>query len=220
MKKLPLVLTLSLLLLASCGKGADTISYKLTIDSADAQRRTELISASARVIERRLLGMKQEVMPGDVSVSGETVTVKPKDTETAEALRAQLQGEFTMRVMREVDASIADLVHDTMGAWKETGITEKEFDWVLASSSDPRPKAKATLLFTDAGKRQLETVFKDNSGKALGVFLRGILMSKMMVNPGEARDSILVDGIPNLEIAQVFADDVNVGLHVKFEEVR
>ena len=209
----------SLLLLSACG-GGPTLTYKLTVDSTDDARRTELVSASARVIERRLLGLKQEVQAGDVSVNSDTVTVKTADSETAEALRTQLQGAFTMRVMREVEPEIADISSETMGAWKETGITEKEFDWVLAASSEPRPKAKATILFRDTGKTLLKTVFQENKGKAIGIFLRGNLMSKIMVTDSTPSESVVVDGIPNLEIAHVFADDVNVGLHVRFEEVK
>lgn len=216
-----LALLLPIVALTACTAnifgGGNTLSYTLSFDSEDAARQTQLASGSARVIERRLLGMNQTLEKGDVAIAGNTLTVKAENKEIADQLREQLSRPFTMQVMLEADDASADIRHPQFGAFKDAGINETHFDWVNVRAADGG-KASATLQLTPEGKHLLKTVFEQNEGKTIGIFLRSVLMSKRVITKGDPTESITIEGIPSMDIASIFADDVNVGLHVTFTE--
>jgi len=62
----------------------------------------------------------------------------------------------------------------------------------------------------------MQQVFKENKGKSLGLFIRGALVSKLLVETDELKDDIVIRDITSHEIAEAFADDLTVGLHVRF----
>lgn len=219
-RRIILPLALSLLVLSACNRGP-ALRYKLTFDTDNLGRRTLLTTATARVMERRLMGLKQNVKSGDVSVNGDRVTMLPAGKPVADELRRQLSVPFEMRVMREADAATADITGPLGEGFKETGLTEKEIAWVTVRKSSMPLKALAQIEFTDAGKTLLKKVFAQNKGKTLAFFLRARLMSKKLVTAEDAKlDSVSIDGIPSMELAEIFADDVNVGVHVTFTEMK
>jgi preprotein translocase subunit SecD len=218
-RTLPSVL-LSVLVLAGCQASAPG-TYLLTYDSAVPARVTELSAASARVVLRRLLGMNQKVTAKDVTLSPDQkhLTVQIKDKQVKNDLTAQLVAPFTMSVMVETaDATDPKVLLNKYGAFTPTELTETYFDSVVAGESQTaKGKGAIVIRFTKEGTQKLHEVFQKNQGKTMGVFVRGNLMSKKVIDPTDTQDSILVDGVPSAELAKVFADDVNVGLHVKFK---
>jgi hypothetical protein len=110
----------------------------------------------------------------------------------------------------------ADIVSEKFGAFRPTAVTEKDLDWVDALNSDQGGKGKVVLRFTTQGGEKLKSLFLQSNGKTIGVFVRGVLMSLKKVDATDNKDSILIDGIPNADLARIFADDVNTGLHVQF----
>jgi hypothetical protein len=207
------------LLLAGCG--SSVLSYRLTYDTQDAARKTELSQAAERVLGRRLIGLKQDnVQPSDIKISADenTVEVHAASAAIANELTRQLTQPFTMSIMIQTESGAsADLSNPKFGSFDQTGITEKDFDWVKAGNSGTmKGKGAVLLTFTKDGGVKLQEIFSANRGKTIGVFVRGLLMSRKVVTPQDTQESILVDGVPSAELASVFADDVNVGLHVKF----
>jgi preprotein translocase subunit SecD len=213
---------LTSLLLTGCGGGsAAPGSYALGYDTKDATRVTQLADASARVVTRRILGMNQKVGPTEVKAAPDKahLSVPALPQETMDALTAQLKAPFTMSVMVETqDSSDPNVLLNNYGAFTPTALTEKYFDWVVAGDSQVMPgKGSVVIRFTKDGVQKLHDIFKQNQGKTIGIFVRGNLMSKKQIDPSDNQDTILVDGVPSTELAKVFADDVNVGLHVTFD---
>lgn len=216
--------TASLMLLLAACAGAGSVAFRLTYDTQDAARKTELSQAVERVMERRLLGLKQSVKSEDIHMNADrtSVTVKTAGKQVADALRAQVAEPFSMRIMLQAESgAIADVSNPKYGAFNETDLTEKDFDWIKAGQSGiTKGKGAVLITFTDAGKQKLRKIFSTQQGKIIGIFVRGLMMSRKMISDKDTQDSILVDGVPTLELAGVFADDVNTGLHVKFEPIQ
>ena len=49
--------------------------------------------------------------------------------------------------------------------------------------------------------------------------MRDQLVSTLLVDTDEVKDKIVIQSIPNPELAEIFSDDVNVGIHVTFTPV-
>jgi Tfp pilus assembly protein PilX len=219
MKKIiPTTLLLALTLVAC---STNVLQYDLKYNVQDTNRQAALASAAARVIERRLSNLEQVPEQGNVVVQGNRLTIKPKDTETADALREQLMQPFSISLMVETDAAHADITNEKYGSFKETGIKEAQFDSVELKTGNGAGTSSAAVFFTPEGKAMLTKVFRENQGKAIGIFVRGTLMSKRVIDASNiTQENITIDGIPTAELASAFTDDVNVGLHVNFTEVK
>ncbi len=219
MKRLLATLTLSLLL-ASCGQ--QTVKLKVTFDTKDPTLRADLSTAALHVIQGRLQGMKKELLGKTVLEDGdtETITLRVADADTATKLRERLTAPFTMEIMKQVDEGQGDVKTDKNGEFKATGLTTRSFDWVTvgpAVTENGKTMGSVILTFTGDGQKLLKDIFAKNSGGTIGVFVRGILMSKKLIDKADSTlTSISVDGIPSPGLAAAFADDSNVGLHVTF----
>lgn len=216
----PLSILALTLLLAACG--GKTVSYRLTFDTVDTLRRQELTAAAGRVVEGRMAAHQTPVKNLQINEEGESViltAVAPAGGASADWLHDGLQTPFTMSIMKEVPKGQGDLVSEKFGEFKETGLGTSSFDWV-SSSQTPDGKGNAVIQFTEEGKKTLAQVFAANKGKTIGIFVRGQLMSKKLVDATDGKqEGITVDGIPSAEVAAGFADDVNVGLHVTFTPI-
>ncbi|MDO8648536.1 MAG: hypothetical protein Q7R81_02010 [Candidatus Peregrinibacteria bacterium] len=215
MKRLGALLSVSLLL-AACG-GSTVVYYKLAIRTDTPEQRDELIAASMRVVERRLSHLAANLSDKKVQVSDDEVTLKLEidSSEAADALTAELIAPFSLRVMQEAPTEKADIVVEGHGGFSETGLTQKHLQWVIAGK-DEGGKGSVQLLFTPEGRTIMGKVFKENKGKSIGLFVREKLVSKLTVESAEVKDDIIITDIPSAEMAEIFADDVNVGLRVTF----
>lgn len=214
MRLRPLIPFLALVLLTACQSGP-TVTFTTTTDTEDPKRIEDLERATERMIGRRLDSLGQEVETGDVKASGNTLTVHAENAELAEALAGQITLPFALRIMVESVDGSPDIQTENFGGFDETGVGEDQIDWVNAQATSGGG-ASAVIVFTEEGGAKLKALFEQNQGKKMGLFLRGVLMSQKVLNASDIQTSISVDGIPNLELASTFADDVNTGVHVTF----
>ncbi|MEK7562905.1 MAG: hypothetical protein AAB544_00750 [Patescibacteria group bacterium] len=204
-------------LLAGCS-GSVASNYRLQFDTEETSRLTLLSLAVTRVVERRLETMGESVKGLDISQKEEgpelTFTV---ETEAAAALlRDDLTASFDLKIMRETKAGETPTIEiEGHGGFIETGVTEEHLEWVEAAEELDN-KGRITLSFSPEGRELMRTVFRQNVGRNIGLFVREKLVAKLQVDTAELKDDIIITGIPSPELARVFADDVNVGLHVIF----
>jgi hypothetical protein len=204
-------------LLAACGRAVES-RYRLGFNTTDTGRLTELSLGVTRIIERRLLSMGEEVRGLDVTQKSEgpELSFKVQTQAAADLLREDLAEPFKLSIMRTVKpGETATLEIDAHGGFVDTGIFEQHLEWVIASEESDN-RGRITLRFTEEGRELMRKVFKQNVGKQIGLFVRERLIAKLQVDTAELKDDIIITGIPSSELARVFADDVNVGLHVTF----
>lgn len=208
------------LLLTACG--SETVQLRVAFDTTDILRRAELKSALERVMENRMLAAKKTVNAREIEESGDglVATIQVSDSDAAKMLEDGLTAPFSMTIMKQVKKGQGDIISEKYGEFKETGVTTKHFDWITAGAGKtPTGETKGVVVieFTKEGQELLRNMFAHNRGSVIGIFVRGQLMSKKLIDAKDTTlTSISIDGIPSPELAATFADDVNVGLHVMF----
>lgn len=231
-------LALSLLTsLALAGCGSPTVTLVLDFDTTDQEEQTVLLQAATRVIGRRLSrweGVTPEKITATPQGSGSTLLAF--DVTNAEARRSlveELQRPFSLQIMLrsaeekglpteaqasggERGAKAGDLYVEEQGWFNETGITERHIAWVDAATEADGKRGAVRLNFTEDGRALFANLVKANPKGILGLFVRGTLMSKMQIEGTELNGDITIREIPNALLADIFADDVNVGTHVTF----
>ncbi|MDD5025843.1 MAG: hypothetical protein PHH13_00535 [Candidatus Peribacteraceae bacterium] len=220
MKRLSLAIA-ALLLLSAC-KSSIPIAFTLTF-RGDSSLREALITASEGVIERRVYAIEQQRPRITVSKHGEEarMTLNVNDEQTPAILSQQLALPLEFRIMREAaENEKPDIITENRGAFKDMGITESALLWVKAEMEEPGAKGKLTINFNEEGKKQMQKIFTENQGKLIGLFVRGGLVSSYKATEGGLKDSIVIAGVPSFDLAEIFADDVNVGTYVTFTPVQ
>lgn len=204
-------------LLSACSSQA-TVSYEMTMNTPVPEEREELTKASLRVAERRLESMSETPLDQTVDMDSDppTMTLTVSSEDIASFLTEELTAPFTMEVMKEVAEGEGDITVNGMGSFKKTGINQAHLVWVNAKEDGTEGKGMVRLVFSDEGRALMTQLFKESKGKNIGLFVRDRLVSKLMVETDLMQDEIIIRDIPSLALAQVFADDVNVGLHVLF----
>jgi preprotein translocase subunit SecD len=212
----PLVFGLCAAILAGCG-GPTTVAYTLTFDTRDPGVTEQLSKAAIRVMERRLDRLGADMTKQEIVKEGDEVhvTIGVSDSASAKALTDELTSPFDLQIMAQVDsASGADVTVEGFGSFAKTGVTGDDLEYVV-SSLDPATKGGVVRIpFTEEGLAKMRRVFQDNVGKNLGLFVRGKLVSALEVKDAELPNPLVIDGVPDAELASIFADDVNVGTHV------
>ncbi len=209
-----------LLIFSACGSSA-TVIREMTITSTDTSKTAELLKGAERVIVRRLAAAS---ITKNVSASAvpnaeqsATLTVTVPDGAAAEKVHSILDEPFTFDIRTEEPAN--DPSDPTKTEWKLSGIEGQDLQWVrVVHASDG--SIGIELLFSETGRTKLATVLTDNVGKSIGIFVRDLLVSSLTIKKGGISDHIVIDGVPSDMVAQIFADDVNVGLHVTFAPAR
>lgn len=214
------LITLALLpALAACGNAVTV--YEVTTDIEEEGRANELLLASTRVIERRLASLGEEPLDINLNRSGgtNTITVEANNDVALDVLTEAITAPFDFVVMEEDgNEATADIVVEGHGGFSATGVTGEQVIW-LESSEEPGGKGRVTIIFTEEGRAMMNEVFQKNSGRNIGIFVRDQLISKLFVDTDELKEDIIITGIPTASLAKVFADDVNVGLHVTFTPI-
>ncbi len=207
---------LSLAILASCG-GPATVSYRLTFDSTDPQTVEALTQATIRVMQRRLDRMGSALTEQTVTqdAEGANLTFTVEHAGAGEDLTAEMTTPFDLQIMESTtDVDTADLTVEGFGAFNKTDVSGKDIRNIEAST-DPKTKGGIVQInFTPEGLAKMKTLFEDNVGNDLGLFVRGKLVSALTVQSADLPNPLVIDGIPDAELASIFADDVNVGTHV------
>jgi preprotein translocase subunit SecD len=220
--KRPAITLLSVLMLAACGSSEASTTYDLGIKITDMKLRESLAAQSMRVIERRMDRMGETIKDSeiDVSQSGATITIVSEHAEAQQDLTEQLQGPFSFDIMAQTQpGETADITIEQHGDFTRTGITGADVDWVQARQTPGAETGEVRMIFTEAGRAKLAALFQKMQGKNIGVFVRDQLVSKLQVQTDKIEEDIVISGIPSADLANIFADDVNVGLHVTFTPV-
>lgn len=219
MQRLALPLA-ALLLLAACG--ATKVAYRISFNTDDAEQQSALTLASLRVIERRLSRMGDQLLEQDIKTRDREVVIalNIRDKEAAATLTTELVKPFALQIMEQSPEDGADAVVEGHGGFRAAGVSQEHLQWVEARQNGSDGKQGMVILyFTPDGRALMQKIFKKNKGKAIGVFVRGQLVSKLTVDTDKVEDDIVIQNIPSYEIARMFADDMNVGLHVTFAPV-
>lgn len=203
------------LFLSACGM--TVASYAVDIRTEDAEQRSELAGAIQRVVERKLASMGESSDGVDLSADGKTALLKVdvEDKRVHEALNGVLTDPFKLRIMAEAPEDQADIVVEGHGGFAESGLTEEHLQWLTATEEDGQ-RGRIIIDFTSEGRDLMKEIFETNKGKFIGIFVKDQLVSKLLVDTDVLLDQIIITEIPSLELAEVFADDVNVGLYVTF----
>jgi hypothetical protein len=203
------------LVLAACG--SSDAAYRLTFDVSDVVMVSELTQMSARVMERRMDRLEQKVLDKKITQyeTGALITLTLPNQASVEALTYELTQPFSMRIMKEVPAGQGRLTVEGHGDFADTIIEQEDLLWA-ESAEDSQKKGVIRLVFTPEGRTKLATVFQENMGKSIGIFVRDRLVSKLSIKSETVEENIVIRDIPNAELARVFVEDLNVGLHVTF----
>ncbi|MBM3231435.1 hypothetical protein FJZ28_03860 [Candidatus Peregrinibacteria bacterium] len=213
------------LLLAGCG-GSGILTYNVRFDTTDKVRMTDLTQAAQKVMERRLARLNGGLMDFDIEYveasNTTTITAEVDPAAVAEALNEEMTAPFSMEIRIGVpEAQEGDITVEGQGIFRATGVAGTDIDWVLAGSDeDALKKGNVIIGFTDEGVEKMQKLFKEFDGKPMGIFARGRLAAKIQLDKQKIERTISIRGLPSREIADVFADDMNVGLHMTFERVK
>ncbi|PIQ75812.1 hypothetical protein COU78_00380 [Candidatus Peregrinibacteria bacterium CG10_big_fil_rev_8_21_14_0_10_49_24] len=213
--KRPLLLLALLPLLTGCSTAS--VLYNVTLNTDDEERGSMLLLASLRVIERRMANIGEELVDLDMQRKNgkNQMYVEAKEQAALDILTDELTTPFELYIMLESSTEDADVVVEGHGGFKKTGISHEQLKW-LQSSEEPGGKGRVSILFTQEGRDLMGSLFEENQNKYIGIFVRGSLVSKLLVDTNELKDEIIITDIPTVQLANVFADDVNVGMHVTF----
>ncbi len=220
MKRISLSLA-TFLFLAACS-GQQDVQYRLDFKNADATQLQGLTVASMEVIERRLAHLGVEPVEKNTDVQGDEtiISLTLPTKEAADALTAELVEPFDLTVMGETGTNeTADVTIEGRGSYTRTDITQDDFTWVDARKDPTNGKGEVRLLLTDSGRTKINALFARLKGKSMGIFVRGRLVSLLKVQTDSIPDNLIIRDVPSVDIASIFADDMNVGLHVTFTPV-
>lgn len=219
MRKTFISLVAGSLLLTACAKSGD-VSIKASVHDTDAPHQAEVVKAVDRVLGRfaQSLEVKIQNKSMDVTPDGAVFHLTLSDEKMTQPFADRVLGKFSFRIMRKAETSEKPDVTVERGGYMETGLTEKEVAWVTGGS-DPVTQAGTILIqFTPAGAEKFRALLTQHKGE-IAIFVRSVLVSTFS-NPGEAKDSITISGVPSPTLAEIFADDVNVGVHATLTEAK
>ncbi len=228
MKRTALIGLFALSLSACSTPSANDPGYALAISGVTGNRVTQAAEAAARVVERVAASMNQELTTKELTKrEGDYVLrVQLKDPAALPVLTDILTSGFRFRLMLEWPLETADVRAKLQSGeigFKETGITENDLQWVetqRVTTTDSQGKTveagQVTIELTPAGRDVFRRILQENPNKMVSLYVRDRLVSTMRVEPNQPAESIVISNVPSFEVANVFADDVNVGLHVQF----
>lgn len=204
------------LAVAACNSQSVTLTYTIQSSTTDTAKNQILLPSAERVITRKLASanITDARVTAIPSGSGSaTLTVRLHNAEEAEAADALVQEKLTfdLRIEETAATSAADAV------WKDTGVTGTHLIWIQPLTNPTNNEIGVELQFTDEGQEKLAKAFMENPSKDIGIFVRDLLVSKMTISTETlSSNHIIIGGIPSAKVAEIFAEDVNVGVHLTF----
>ncbi len=212
------VLTLAL---SACASGVTTEKYAVHTNLTDPAKNTILFGAAERVMTRRLAAA--DVKNATVSVvptgpNDGTATFVLPNKEAVDTVNRLTSDPFTFDIRIE-KAPLSGTGAMDADNWIPTNLSGATLDWAQAIGNRSTGVISIELQFNPRGGAILSDIFKQNKGKGIGIFVRDLLVSKLKVAGTEPSARIVISGLPSQKIAEVFADDVNVGLHVNFTPI-
>jgi preprotein translocase subunit SecD len=217
---LPVSILLGCALISACSS-ASKLHYSLSIPAKTPSQVINLINASERMVKRRLsaLGVQN---PNVIAVpkgddAGE-MTIEVPDATILPRVQSILSEQFTFDMRLELKETTPQ-DQNVEANWEKLGIQNEHLVGVQVVTDEKSQEVAVELLFTDDGRALLGKAFNKNKGKTVGIFVRNLLVSKLKITSGEISEHVVISGIPSAAVAQIFADDVNVGLHVAFRPI-
>jgi hypothetical protein len=210
-------LPLAIVSLVLVGCSSSEVQYRVTLDVPPQTDQATLLRTTLSVIERRLDRLEESIKDQSITQGSGSVTLRLvlSKQESADILTEELTQPFKLRIMNQVPDTQGQLEVQGHGWFAETGITQADIVWAEAAE-DSKKKGVVRLIFTPAGREKLSALFRENKGNNIGIFVRDRLISKLTVHTDVLDENIVIREIPNAELARVFVDDLNVGLHVTF----
>lgn len=202
------------ILLAACGASTSQVQATVTTDT-DPARSIYLFNAVERMLESRMTVAGYQEPMVTVSPVGSinaTVSIPVIDDAMRSTVEGLLSNDFSLDF--RIEDEEVPLGEDAR--WKATDLTSDALDWVVPIGDRSTGNIGIELQFTPSGRATLEHVFRNNAGRQLGIFVRGLLMSKLTIPDAMPEERIVIRGVPSEEAAEIFSADVNVGLHVTF----
>lgn len=203
-----------LMLLAACG-AQKTAEFSLNIKNADEAKTMMLIQASEQVMQRRLAAAGVSDAVVTAIPDGENVgklTVQSKDDKGIKEALLIAKEPFTFELRIEKQPGTTPSAPDIN--WNPTAVNNDAVVWLRPVGNKDTGSIGVELELSEQGRKDLADVFRKNKGKNLGIFVRGLLVSTMKIQSETLEERVVIDGVPSQRIAEVFSDDVNVGLHV------
>lgn len=207
--------------LAACTSSAPVaLRYDITYKDLPAGAEEVMPEAITNVIGGRLGSMG--VMPTDLKVepsgSGAVATVTVPSG-AADEVTTQLTAPYTLRFLRQTGTGETVTVNVARyGDFSESGLNETHVTWVEAGV-DAEGLGQVTITFNEPGHQLLASLAETDAGRQYGLFAKGRLISLFTMQADFGGD-IVLNKIPSAEMAAVFADDVDVGLHTVFTRIK
>lgn len=206
--------------LTACG-GASTLKFMVHTDIVDPAKAIEVFQASERMMTRRLpaADVKDTQVKVVPSGSGAAVmTIAVPNAAGAATIKRILGEPFTFDIRIEGPKLPGAAEGETN--WLPTGVDGSSLLWITPITNPNTQEIGVELQFTEEGRTLLSAAFQGNADKSVGIFVRDLLVSKMTISADSVTDYIIITGIPSERVAQIFADDVNVGLHAQFTQIK
>lgn len=215
------ILCFSVLLLSSCtSTGSQTFDVDIRTDNPEVV--AELHTAMRRVVERRLFRYDADV--SDYSVEGDTVTIAATSAEAMEILTQEISQPINFEIAYQVpegEETEGDYQVEGHGTFRSTDVTGEDVEWVEGAVDDENLNTgRVAIGFTPTGVAEMQQLFTEYEGQNLAIFIRGQLAAKITLQGAEIEQFITINGIPSVELAKVFADDVNTGIYMTFTPVQ
>jgi len=221
MKKL-LLPVLFALTLTACGN-TTSVSMNAKFDTNGKDDKAELVLATKKIITRRLAMHEADLVDFDVQYKDDNsvdITVKGSDADATKAMLDAMTQSFNLEIRKNVpEHQDGDITVEKLGDFRETGINGDDISWVLSRASDNAlDHGEVMMQFTEEGSKKMNTLFQENVGVNIGLFVRGQLAANFAIPNGGFEDSIIIPNIPSVEMAEIFADDMNVGTNMIFTQ--
>ncbi len=225
MKRL-LLITSFALLISGCG-GSKTLTYSVQFDTTDISRRNDLSLSARKVVERRLERLNGTLnnfdLTFDEKTDATTIMLEVGNTKAADALNEEMTAPFNFELRSLAsEHQDGDIDVENVGSFRATGITGTDVDWVEGQTIEP-PLSRGRILigFTEAGRQKIQTLFQEQKGNTIGIFVRERLAASVgAVEGSEVQNVLVIDGVPSGDLAKVFADDMNTGIHMTFSPIK
>lgn len=180
-----------------------------------------MINASERVVKRRLVALGAQ-NPNVIAVpkgdEGGEMRIEVPDASILPRVQSILSEQFVFDMRLELKETTPQ-DQNIEENWEKLGIENQHLIGLQVVTDEKTQEVAVELLFTDEGRNLLKAAFAKHKGKTVGIFVRDLLVSKLKIASGELSEHIVISGIPSAEVAQIFTEDVNVGLHVAFKPI-
>jgi hypothetical protein len=222
MKKL-LLPTLFALILSGCGSST-SISMDVQFTTSGNDDRAELVLATKHIAERRLERLETEISDFDVTYgedSSAVIVISGSNSDAMQDLLAQMTDPFAVEIRLQAEVhEEGDIEVEGLGSFRDIDIHKEDMRWVLSRAMEANPLNHGEIMiqFSETGTEKMDALFKEHSGENIGLFIRNQLAANFAISQDSFGGAITIPNVPSAELAQIFADDMNVGINMTFTQ--